>query len=140
MGFGVPAAVAAALRHPERPVVCFVGDGGFAMTGNELALCRERNLRVNLILSENRSYGSIRIQQEQHYPGRVVGTDFTNPDLEAIGRAFGFETTRIDTPEELASLPDILAGPGPRFVVVKSSLEAVLPKSPVDAAAPSNPG
>jgi acetolactate synthase-1/2/3 large subunit len=127
MGFGVPAAVAAALRHPERPVICFVGDGGFAMTGNELALCRERGLSLKVILSENGSYASIRVQQERHYPGRVVGTDLTNPDLDAIGRAFGFETARIRTPAELASLPDILARPGLQFIVVETSLKAVLP-------------
>jgi acetolactate synthase-1/2/3 large subunit len=127
MGFGVPAAAAAALRHPERPVVCFVGDGGFAMTGSELALCRERNLPVKVILSENRSYASIRIQQERHYPGRVVGTDFANPDLEAVGRAFGFETTRIGTLAELAGLPAILGRKGPQFVIVETSLAAVLP-------------
>jgi acetolactate synthase-1/2/3 large subunit len=127
MGFGIPAAVAAALRHPERPVIGFVGDGGFLMTGNELALCRERGLSLKVILSENRSYASIRIQQEQHYPGRVVGTDFTNPDLDAIGQAFGLESTRIRTLAELASLPDILALPGLRLVVVETSLKAVLP-------------
>jgi acetolactate synthase I/II/III large subunit len=81
-----------------------------------------------VILSENRSFGSIRIQQEEHYPGRVVGTGFDNPDLDAIGRAFGFETTRIETPEELAALPAILARPAPQFVIVKTSLAAVLPK------------
>jgi acetolactate synthase I/II/III large subunit len=128
MGFGAPAAVAAALRHPERPVICLVGDGGFAMTGNELALCRERGLPLKVILSENRSFASIRIQQEQHYPGRVVGTDFGNPDLESIARAFGFEVTAVATPEALAALPGILARPGPQFLVVETSLKAVLPR------------
>lgn len=129
MGFGVPAAVAAALRHPERPVICFVGDGGFLMTGNELALCRERNLALKVILSENRSYASIRIQQERHYPGRAVGTDFANPDFEPVARAFGFTPARIGRADELASLPDLLAGPEPCLIVVETSLKAVLPGS-----------
>ena len=127
MGFGVPAAVAAALRHPERAVVCFVGDGGFLMTGNELSLARERGLSLKVIVSENCSYASIRIQQEMHYPGRVVGTSFANPDLSLMGQAFGFATTRIATMQELETLPAILARPGPDFVVVETSLKAVLP-------------
>ena len=127
MGFGVPAAVAAALREPDRPVICFVGDGGFLMTGNELAVALERKLPLKVILSENRSYASIRIQQERHYPGRVVGTEFANPDLALMAQAFGFEVVHIGAPEELAQLPAILARPGPDFVIVETSLKAVLP-------------
>ena len=138
MGFGVPAAVAAALRHPERPVLCFVGDGGFLMTGGELALCRERKLPLKVILSENGSYASIRVQQERHYPGRVLGTSFGNPDFDLMARAFGFEPTRIRTVEELAILPEILARPGPDFVIVETSLSAVLPKSAPSAEPEAN--
>jgi acetolactate synthase-1/2/3 large subunit len=128
MGFGIPAAVAAALRAPARPVICFVGDGGFLMTGNELALSRERGLTLKVILSENRSYASIRIQQEKHYPGRVLGTGFANPDLALVGQAFGFTVTRITTVEQLAALPALLARPGPDFVIVETSMNAVLPR------------
>jgi acetolactate synthase I/II/III large subunit len=128
MGFGVPAAVAAALRAPERPVICFVGDGGFAMTGNELGVAMERKLPLKVILSENRSYASIWIQQERDYPGRPVGTMFANPDLALIGRAFGFEVTRIASRMDLAALPAILARPGPQFIIVETSLDAVRPK------------
>src|SRR5215208_3584023 len=130
MGFGVPAAVAAALRHPERPVICFVGDGGFLMTGNELALCAERKLALKVILSENRSYASIRIQQEKHYPGRVVGTDFAVPDFDLLASAFGFEARRIRARDELGLLAEILPRPGLHFVTVETSLKAVLPQSP----------
>jgi acetolactate synthase I/II/III large subunit len=127
MGFGVPAAVAAGLREPERPIICFVGDGGFLMTGNELAVAMERKLTLKVILSENRSYASIWIQQERDYPGRPVGTMFANPDLALIGRAFGFEVTRIASRGELQALPAIIARPGPQFVIVKTSLDAVRP-------------
>ena len=130
MGFGVPAAIAAALRHPERPVICFVGDGGFLMTGNELALCAERKLALTVILSENRSYASIRVQQEKHYPGRVVGTDFAVPDFDLVASAFGFEARRIRTRDELGSLAEILPRPGLHFVTVETSLKAVLPQGP----------
>jgi len=129
MGFAVPAAVAAALREPARPVICFVGDGGFLMTGNELAVAMERKLPLKVILSENRSYASIWVQQERDYPGRSVGTSFANPDLALIGRAFGFAVTRIASRQELGELPAIMAKPGPQFVIVETSLDAVRPKA-----------
>lgn len=127
MGFGVPAAVAAALREPTRPVICFVGDGGLLMTGSELAVALERRLPLKVIVSENRSYGSIRIQQERDYPGRVVGTSFTNPDLALLGQAYGCTVTRIGSEAELDRIPDILVAPGPHLVLVETSLAAILP-------------
>jgi acetolactate synthase-1/2/3 large subunit len=127
MGFGVPAAVAAALREPTRPVICFVGDGGFLMTGNELAVAVERKLPLKVILSENGIYGSIRIHQERDYPGRTTGTGFTNPDFELIGRAFGFNVARLRTMADLRALPELLARPGPQFIVVDTSVKAILP-------------
>ncbi|HMA74130.1 MAG TPA: thiamine pyrophosphate-binding protein [Xanthobacteraceae bacterium] len=127
MGFGIPAAVAAALREPSRPVICFVGDGGFLMTGNELAVAMERKLPLKVILSENRTYASTWIQQEREYPGREIGTRFVNPDFALIGSAFGFEVTRIRSRPELAKLPAIIAKSGPQFVIVTTSLDAVSP-------------
>lgn len=138
MGFGVPAAVAAALREPQRPVICFVGDGGFLMTGNELAVAIERKLPLKIILSENRIYASIRVNQEREYPGRSIGTSFTNPDFELIGRAFGFNVTRIRSCEDLKCLPQILARSGPEFVVVDTSVKAVLPERLFDQTAGSS--
>lgn len=128
MGFGVPAAVAAALRAPDRPVICLVGDGGLLMTGSELAVALERRLPLKVIVSENRSYGSIRVHQERDYPGRVSGTSFANPDLELFGRAYGFAVTRIRHVCEIGMLARLLAVPGPQFVLVESSLEAILPQ------------
>lgn len=128
MGFGVPAAVAASLREPGREVICFVGDGGLLMTGNELAVAMERKLPLKVIVSENRIYGSIRIQQERNYPGRIVGTSFVNPDLDLIGKAYGFTTTRISKAAQLPQLADALKAPGPQFIVVDTSVAAILPK------------
>ena len=129
MGFGVPAAVAAALRAPEKTVMCFVGDGGFLMTGNELAVAKERGLNLKVILSVNGMYASIRIQQEREFPGRAVGTGFDNPDFELIGRAFGLAVTRLKTVADLDRLPAILSSPGPQFVVVDTSVKAVMPRT-----------
>ncbi len=128
MGFGIPAAVSAALRAPERPVIAFVGDGGLLMTGSELAVAMERKLPLKVIVSENRSYASIWIQQQRDYPGRSVATTFANPDLAMIGAAYGFEVTHILSRGELPALPAILARPGPQFVIVETSLDAVRPK------------
>jgi acetolactate synthase I/II/III large subunit len=128
MGFGVPAAVAACLRQPDVPVICMVGDGGFLMTGNELATAIERQLPLKVILAENGSYGSIRYHQERDYPGRVSGTSFANPDFELIGRAFWFTVTRIDVVAHLPRLTAALAAPGPQFILVRTSLQAILPK------------
>jgi acetolactate synthase I/II/III large subunit len=129
MGFGIPAAVAAALRAPGRPVIAFVGDGGFLMTGNELAVAMERDLPLKVIVSENRSYASIWIQQQRDYPGRAIATTFANPDLAMIGAAFRFQVTRILSAADLKALPAILAQPGPQFVIVETSLDAVRPKA-----------
>ncbi len=128
MGFGVPAAVAAALRAPERPVICFVGDGGLLMTGSELAVALERRLPLKVVVSENGTYGSIRLHQERDYPGRVSGTSLTNPDLELFGRAYGFTVTRIRTLAEVPRIAGLLAAPGPQFIIVDTSVKAIIPK------------
>ncbi|MCW3474382.1 thiamine pyrophosphate-binding protein [Limobrevibacterium gyesilva] len=127
MGYGMPAAVAAALRHPERPVICAVGDGGFLMTGSELAVAAARGAALKVLLSENGSYASIRIHQERAYPGRHSGTDLANPDLAAIGAAYGYPVMQVRTEDEVPALLDALTAPGPLFAVVRTSLSAVLP-------------
>jgi acetolactate synthase-1/2/3 large subunit len=126
MGQAVPAAVASALREPERLVMCLVGDGGFLMTGNELAVAVERGLPIKVIVSENRMYGSVQVQQQRRYPGRGIGTNFVNPDLGLIGRAFGFNVTHVRTFDDLKSLAEVVKQPGPEFVVVETSMTAIM--------------
>jgi acetolactate synthase-1/2/3 large subunit len=89
MGYGVPAAIAAKVVHPDRPVVGFAGDGCFLMTGQELATAVQYGLDPVLIVVNNSMYGTIRMHQEREYPGRVSGTDLVNPDFGAYARAFG---------------------------------------------------
>ena len=132
MGFGIPAAVAAALREAHRTVICMVGDGGFLMTGYELAVAMERRLPLKVIVSVNGMYGSIRIHQERDYPGRPSGTGFANPDFALIGRAFGFPVTHIRTLDDLALLPGLLRSAGGEFIVVETSVAAVLPRPAED--------
>jgi acetolactate synthase-1/2/3 large subunit len=128
MGYGTPAAIASQLRHPGRQVICMVGDGGFMMTGNEMIAAVERKLPILFILANNGSYASIRIQQEMHYPGRVLGTNLFNPDFEQIARAFGMRAQRVARLDEVAhAVRTGLAADGPCFIEVKASLAATLP-------------
>ena len=89
MGYGVPAAVAAKLVHPDRIVVGFCGDGGFMMTGQELATALSEGVGPIILLFNNAMYGTIRMHQERRFPGRVVGTALKNPDFAALADAYG---------------------------------------------------
>src|SRR5258707_96669 len=89
MGYGVPAAVAAKLVHPERVVVGFCGDGGFMMTGQELMTALGEGVGPIILLFNNAMYGTIRMHQERRFPGRVVGTALKNPDFAALAAAYG---------------------------------------------------
>src|SRR5262249_38343743 len=81
MGYGLPAALAAKAIRPERTVVCLAGDGDFMMSAAELATAVQYELPVLVLVVNNGMYGTIRMHQERHYPGRVVGTDLVNPDF-----------------------------------------------------------
>lgn len=102
MGYGVPAAVAAALRHKERTVVAVAGDGDFLMNGQELATAQQQEASLIVIVVDNSAYGTIRMHQEREFPGegRVSGTRLANPDFAAYGAAFGAWTARAETTEE----------------------------------------
>jgi acetolactate synthase-1/2/3 large subunit len=89
MGYGVPSGVAAKLVHPDRPVIAFAGDGDFLMSGQELATAAQYDAKVIFIVINNGMYGTIRMHQEKHYPGRVSGTSLKNPDFAALARAYG---------------------------------------------------
>ena len=101
MGYGVPAAVAAALRHPEREVLCVAGDGCFLMYPQELATAAEHGARLVVLVVNNGMYGTIRMHQENHYPGRVSGTRLVGPDYVALARAMGAaHAERVDSTED----------------------------------------
>lgn len=89
MGYGLPAAVAAKRVFPQRPVVCFAGDGCFLMHGQEFATAVQYGLPITVIVVDNGMYGTIRMHQEKRYPGRVSATSLKNPDFAAYARAFG---------------------------------------------------
>ncbi|MEO1637616.1 MAG: thiamine pyrophosphate-binding protein [Pseudomonadota bacterium] len=89
MGYGVPAAISASLAHPDRQVVCLAGDGCFQMTCNELSTAAQHGATPIIIVMDNGRYGTIRMHQEKHYPGRVSGTALQNPNFAALARAYG---------------------------------------------------
>jgi acetolactate synthase-1/2/3 large subunit len=89
MGYSVPAAVGAAITYPERMVVAMVGDGGFMMTGQELATAFHHGAAPIVLLFNNNQFGTIRMHQEREYPWRVSGTQVTNPDFAKYIEAFG---------------------------------------------------
>jgi len=89
MGYGVPACVGAAIAFPGRQAIGFVGDGGMLMTGTEIATAFHHGAAPIVIVFNNAMYGTIRMYQERTYPGRVSGTQLTNPDFAAFMRSFG---------------------------------------------------
>ena len=96
MGYGLPAAIAAKLRHPDRTVVCFAGDGCFQMTGQEIATAVQYDARVIVLVVDNGMYGTIRMHQERNFPGRVHATSLVNPDFAALARACGAYGERVE--------------------------------------------
>lgn len=126
MGLGVPGAVAACLREPDRTVLCFTGDGGAMMTGNELATAISVGAKPKIIVSNNRSYGTIRLHQERDHPRRISATNLTNPDFAAWGRSFGALGLTVTDPEDIpATVAKALEHDGPVVIDVITSLEAI---------------
>ncbi|WP_439362025.1 thiamine pyrophosphate-binding protein [Bradyrhizobium sp. DASA03007] len=103
MGYGLPAAIAAKLVHPQRTAVCFAGDGCFLMSANELATAAQYGLGIIVVVVNNGMYGSIRMHQEKEYPGRVHATALDNPDFAALARAFGGYGELVADTETFAS-------------------------------------
>lgn len=100
MGYGLPAAVAAKLRHPDRTVVCFAGDGDFLMYPQELATAFQYGAAIITIVVNNGLYGTIRMHQEKTYPGRTANTSIVNPDFAALARAFGAHGETVERTED----------------------------------------
>jgi acetolactate synthase-1/2/3 large subunit len=134
MGYGVPAAVAAKALHPERDVICFSGDGDFLMSGQELATAVQYELPIVIVVVDNGMYGTIRMHQERHFPGRVVGTDLVNPDFAAYARAFGAHGETVERTEDFGPALDRALGAGVAAVIaVRIDPEAITPRTTLSA-------
>jgi acetolactate synthase I/II/III large subunit len=134
MGYGVPAAIAAKAVHPDRIVVAFAGDGCFLMTGQELATAVQHQLAVVVIVVNNGAYGTIRMHQERHYPGRVHGTQLTNPDFAAYARSFGASGEVVEATEQFpAAFERALAAGKPALLELRLSAEVITPSTTLSA-------
>jgi len=128
MGYGVPAAVAAKLRFPERDVVAFAGDGCFLMNGQEFATAVQYGANIVCIVVNNRMLGTIRMHQERHYPGRVSSTDLVNPDFEAYARAFGGYGETVERTEQFPEAFERARSSGkPAILELRIDPEALTP-------------
>jgi acetolactate synthase-1/2/3 large subunit len=135
MGYGLPAAVAAALLYPQRTVVNVAGDGDFLMTGQELATATAYGARrLVCLLVDNGSYGTIRMHQEREFPARVSGTDLFNPDFAALARAYGWRAWRVErTAEFEPAMTQALDGAGPALIHLKLDPDVITSRTSLSA-------
>lgn len=133
MGYGLPAAIAAKLQHPDKPVIAVCGDGDFMMAAPELATAVQHGANIVVCVFDNGSYGTIRMHQERAYPGRVSGTTLANPDFRAMAEAFGCAGFFVDRTEEFAAAMDAALKAGrPALIHVKQSLADIAPGKTID--------
>jgi len=100
MGYSVPAAISARLTCPNRPVIGFVGDGGFMMSGQEFATAMHYGIDPVIIVVNNSMYGTIRMHQERDYPDRTIATGLTNPDFVKWAESFGAFGALVERTED----------------------------------------
>ena len=136
MGYGVPAAVAASLRHPGRSVVAVAGDGDFLMNGQEMATAVQHGASLLVIVVDNGWYGTIRMHQEREFPGRVSGTRLANPDFAALARAYGCWAERVERTDDFASALARAAGEsGVRLLHLVTDVEQITAGTTLSAVA-----
>lgn len=137
MGYGVPAAIGAKLGCPDKEVVLFVGDGGFQMTNQELAILNEYNIPIKIVILNNQSLGMVRQWQESFFNGRRSESVFsTQPDFVKMAEAYHIKGMRIMNPETMeAELTEAFKETGPLLIeVMVSPTEHVLPMVPAGKA------
>jgi len=128
MGYGVPAAIAASIRFPDRRAVAVAGDGDFMMNGQELATAARQGARLLVLLVDNGSYGTIRMHQERRYPARISATELVNPDFAALARSYGGWAETVETTEQFApALERALAQPGIALLHLRTDIEQISP-------------
>ncbi len=128
MGYGLPAAIAGKLQHPEKPVIAVCGDGDFMMAAPELATAVQHGANIVVCVFDNGAYGTIRMHQERAYPGRVSGTDLSNPDFKMMAEACGCAGFFVDKTDDFApALEAALKAGRPALIHVKQSLADIAP-------------
>ena len=132
MGFGVPAAIGAKIANPEKEVILFVGDGGYQMTNQEMAILNIYKVPIKVIMLNNHSLGMVRQWQEAFYDGRTSESVFdTLPDFQLMAQAYGVKSYKFDNPETIAQDLEVLKEDIPMFIEVDiSRKEHVVPMVP----------
>ena len=129
MGYGVAAAVAAKLVHPERVAVCFTGDGDFVMSSPEFATAVQYELPIVVLLVNNGMYATIRMHQERQFPGRVIGTSLQNPDFPALASSYGGYAERVERTEDFeAAFEQALSSGKPALLELPVDPERISPR------------
>jgi acetolactate synthase-1/2/3 large subunit len=132
MGYSVPAAIGAKIVFPERTVVSFVGDGGFLMTGQEIATAFHHKVNPIVLVFNNGMYGTIRMHQERHYPARVSATQLTNPDFSKFIESFGGHGEIVEATDELVpAFKRAIASGKPAVIEVRTNPEQVTNRSTI---------
>ena len=132
MGFGVPAAIGAKIANPDKEVILFVGDGGFQMTNQELAILNVYKVPIKVVMLNNHSLGMVRQWQESFYEGRTSESVFdTLPDFQLMAQAYGIKSYKFDNPETIDQDLEVIKEDVPMFIEVDiSRKEHVLPIVP----------
>ena len=134
MGYGLPAAIAAKLKYPDRVVVCFAGDGDFQMTSNEFQTAVQYGAAVLVIVVNNGIHGTIRMHQERDYPGRVIATDITGPDFAALARAHRGHGEHVERTDDFAEAFERAVASGrPAIIDLAFDKEAIAPSATLSA-------
>lgn len=101
MGCGLPAAMGVKVAFPDRQVVAVAGDGGFAMTMQDLETCVREKIGVVAVVMNNFAYGNIKLRQQLRFDNRLIGCELTNPDFAAFARLTGAAGETVRDPDEL---------------------------------------
>jgi len=134
MGYGYPAAVAAKLARPDRPVLAICGDGDFLMNGQEFATAVQYGAAFVALVVNNGKYGTIRMHQEREYPGRVYGTELRNPDFAAYARAFGGHGEIVERTGDFAPAFERAWSSGkPALIELRIDPDAITPATTLSA-------
>lgn len=128
MGYGLPAAIAAACRQTEREIWCLAGDGCFQMTAMDFGAAAERGLKIRVLVCDNQTYGTIGMHQDRAYPGRAIATQLVNPDFAAWAKSYGALGITVSADQEFAKAVErARAADGPALIHLKLDLRDVAP-------------
>ena len=141
MGFGVPGAIAAKLAYPERTVVAHCGDGGFMMTGTELATAVQFGVNTITVVYNNNALSTIRMHQETQFPYRPIGTDLVNPDFAAMANTYGALGLKVTSDDEFQpALKEAMKADKPALIEVLTDVEFISPIAQLAEVSAGKPG